>query len=397
MSAFDWLILAPRPARLVAVAFVVLRRRRRGGRRDRHQGQAMKLLMTASQINGLPVVTVRGGEDVAEVRDVIYNPEAGRLVGLTLNKRGFFSGRRKEVLPAEAIHAIGRDAVMILDDSSLTAPEDAPDDVGHPATERNVIGDDVLTEGGRSLGVVRDLALLVGSTGEVVGYQIEKAHRRPRVHPPARPAGGVRRRARGPRRHRGVRPRRPRRPRRRGRRLPSPAGAGMSDSFRQATGRKVISRASARELGAVEPSPRRRRGAPDHGRHRRPGKERPAGRLGPAERLRARRGHGGDERRPAPAGRRPGTGRRRRQAGAARQARPHRARQRARHARRRHLRSRDRGRSRCCGSATGRSPRDPCSAAGPTPSSSTPARTRLPSQRSYGSGPTRERSLPGEG
>ncbi len=134
----------------------------------------MKLLVTASRIRGLPVVTVRGGADVAEVRDVIYNPEAGRLVGLTLNKRGFFSGRRREVLPAEAIHAIGRDAVMIPDESSLTAPADAPDEVGHPATGRNVIGDDVLTEAGMSLGVVRDLALLVGSTGEVVGYQIEK-------------------------------------------------------------------------------------------------------------------------------------------------------------------------------------------------------------------------------
>lgn len=133
----------------------------------------MKLLMTASQIRGLPVVTVRGGDDVAEVRDVIYDPAVGRLVGLTLNKRGFFSGRRREVLPAESIHAIGRHAVMILDESSLTAPEDAPDDVGHPATERNVVGDDVLTEGGRSLGVVRDLALLVGSAGKVVGYQID--------------------------------------------------------------------------------------------------------------------------------------------------------------------------------------------------------------------------------
>jgi uncharacterized protein YrrD len=134
----------------------------------------VNLLMTASQINGLPVVTVRGGDDVAEVRDVIYDPEAGRLVGLTLNKRGFLSGRRREVLPAEAVHAIGRDAVMIPDESSLTAPEDAPPDVGHPATRRNVIGDDVLTEGGRSLGVVRDLVLLVGGIGEIVGYQIEK-------------------------------------------------------------------------------------------------------------------------------------------------------------------------------------------------------------------------------
>jgi uncharacterized protein YrrD len=133
----------------------------------------MKLLVTASQIGGLPVVTIRGGEDVAEVRDVIYSPEAGRLVGVTLNKRGYLAGRRREVLPAEAIHAIGQHAVMVLDQSSLVAPADAPDDVGRPATERNVLGNDVLTEGGISLGKVVDLVLVVGSSGEVVGYQIE--------------------------------------------------------------------------------------------------------------------------------------------------------------------------------------------------------------------------------
>jgi len=135
----------------------------------------MRLLMTASQIRGLPVVTVQGGEDVAEVRDVIYNPEAGRLVGVTLNKRGFLAGRSRDVLPAEAIYAIGQNAVMVLDESNLVAPEDAPEDVGHPATERNVLGDDILTEGGVSLGKVVDLVLLVGSSGEVVGYQIDKS------------------------------------------------------------------------------------------------------------------------------------------------------------------------------------------------------------------------------
>jgi len=132
------------------------------------------LLMSASQINGLPVVTVHGGEDVAEVRDVIYSPDAGRLVGLTLNKRGFFAGRRREVLPAESIHAIGRDAVMVLDESCLIPPDDAPAEVARPAVERNVIGNDVLTEAGVSLGRIRDLALTVGGSGEVVGYEIEK-------------------------------------------------------------------------------------------------------------------------------------------------------------------------------------------------------------------------------
>jgi uncharacterized protein YrrD len=135
----------------------------------------MKLLMTASQIQGLPVVTVSGGEDVAEVRDVIYSPEEGRLVGMTLNQRGFLSGRRREVLPADAIHAVGKDAVMVIDERQLSAPEVAPDDIARPATDRNVLGDDVLTEGGKSLGTVVDLVLLVGSNGEVVGYQIERS------------------------------------------------------------------------------------------------------------------------------------------------------------------------------------------------------------------------------
>jgi uncharacterized protein YrrD len=134
----------------------------------------MKLLVTASEITGLPVVTVTGGEDVAEVRDVIYSPERGSLVGLTLNKRGFLRGRRRQVLPDELIHAIGKDAVMVRDASALVEPGKAPREVGKPATDRNVLGDDVLTEGGLSLGKVRDLVLVVGSKGEVVGYEIEK-------------------------------------------------------------------------------------------------------------------------------------------------------------------------------------------------------------------------------
>jgi uncharacterized protein YrrD len=135
----------------------------------------MRLLVTGSAIRGLPVVTISGGEDVAEVRDVIYSPEAGRVVGLTLNKRGFLAGRCREVLPAETIHAIGRDAVMVDDETSLILPEDASADVGAPPSGRDVTGDEVLTEQGTSLGKVRDVVVLAGSNGEVVGYEIDTA------------------------------------------------------------------------------------------------------------------------------------------------------------------------------------------------------------------------------
>lgn len=135
----------------------------------------MRLLVTGSAIRGLPVVTIDSGEDVAEVRDLIYSPEAGRVVGLTLNKRGFLSGRRREVLPAEKIHAIGSDAVMVDNEDTLTAPDDAPDQVGETPSNRDVTGNEVLTEQGKSLGKVKDVVVLVGSAGEVVGYEIETA------------------------------------------------------------------------------------------------------------------------------------------------------------------------------------------------------------------------------
>lgn len=134
----------------------------------------MSRLVLASGLNRLPVVTISGGEDVAEVRDVVYSPEAGHLVGFTLNKRGFLRGRMKEVLPAESVAAVGPDAVMITDDDCLTSRDDAPDDVSKASSDRNVIGNDVLTERGVKLGVVTDLVVLTGRRCDVVGYRLTK-------------------------------------------------------------------------------------------------------------------------------------------------------------------------------------------------------------------------------
>jgi uncharacterized protein YrrD len=108
----------------------------------------MRSLDAGSAIPCLPVVTIAGADAVAEVRDLIHTPDTARVAGLTLNKRG----RRREVLPAEAIHAIGRDAVMVGDESSLTSPAGAPGDVGAPPSGRDVTSDEVLTEGGTNLG-----------------------------------------------------------------------------------------------------------------------------------------------------------------------------------------------------------------------------------------------------
>jgi len=132
----------------------------------------VNVLLPASKIVRLPVVAIDAGEDVAEVKDIVYSPSAGKLLGFTLNKRGFLKGRMKQVLPAEHVHAVGDAAVMIEDDACLVAPDDAPEEVAQPAGERNVLGNAVITEKGVRLGVVSDLILELGDSLAVVGYQL---------------------------------------------------------------------------------------------------------------------------------------------------------------------------------------------------------------------------------
>jgi uncharacterized protein YrrD len=130
------------------------------------------LLMRATSLVGLPVVTTSTGEDIAETRDVIYVPDRGRVAGFTLNKRGRFAGRMKNVLAIEQVHAVGRDAVMVTDAGVLDTPEGEA--AAQDAKGRNVIGNNVLTETGKQLGVVIDLIVEV-NRGDVIGYELEGA------------------------------------------------------------------------------------------------------------------------------------------------------------------------------------------------------------------------------
>jgi uncharacterized protein YrrD len=113
-----------------------------------------------------------GGDDCAEVRDVVYQGETGSLVGFTLNKRSWFGGQLPEVLPVGSIHAIGADAVMIEDPAAFVAPADAPKEIVDASLDRNVINSTVLTESGTSLGVVTDVIVAVGRHVRAVGYEV---------------------------------------------------------------------------------------------------------------------------------------------------------------------------------------------------------------------------------
>lgn len=127
----------------------------------------MNVLLRGTDIVGLVVVTL-AGDDIAEVRDVLFDAPAGQLVGFTLNKRGRFAGRMKEVLTRDQIVAVGPDAVMVQPDIDLSRAEPGGN---HDGGGGDVVGDRVMTDSGVHVGTVTDVVIDTAD-GTVVGYEV---------------------------------------------------------------------------------------------------------------------------------------------------------------------------------------------------------------------------------
>lgn len=127
----------------------------------------MSKLLRATAISGRPVVTL-DGESPFQVKDVVFDRAAGRLIGFTLRKHGFFSRSASEFLPIDEVHGLGGDAVMV---ASSEVFED--DDSGEAQNGGDVIGGRILTESGTDLGEVVEAIISTGSRMTVVGFEVE--------------------------------------------------------------------------------------------------------------------------------------------------------------------------------------------------------------------------------
>jgi uncharacterized protein YrrD len=134
-------------------------------------------LLRGADIVGLPVVTL-DGDDVAEVRDVLFDAGRGVLLGFTLNKRGRLSGRMSEVLPQAHVVAVGPHAVMVIAKHSLTDVLLADSGAQLPEPIGNVLSDRVLTDTGVVIGTVTDVVFETSSNA-VVGFEIAPDDQRP--------------------------------------------------------------------------------------------------------------------------------------------------------------------------------------------------------------------------
>jgi sporulation protein YlmC with PRC-barrel domain len=81
----------------------------------------MTLLVRARDLIGRPVVTL-DGDDVGQIRDIVYAESTGSVVGFTLAGRTMLSGPMRETLPWKHIHSVGRHAVASWRESAHREP-----------------------------------------------------------------------------------------------------------------------------------------------------------------------------------------------------------------------------------------------------------------------------------
>lgn len=125
-------------------------------------------MIYASKILGLPVISFDNGEKLETVEDIIYSDKSNSVIALLVRTGGAFS--TSQVLPFNKIRSLGEDAIIVSSADTIVNIDTVEDIHQSLKDQVNVRGKIIMTEDGKNLGVVSDLAIDPVS-GKVLGYQ----------------------------------------------------------------------------------------------------------------------------------------------------------------------------------------------------------------------------------
>ena len=122
--------------------------------------------MKATQLRGMPVVSIAGAENLGEVQDLVLNPDAQHVVAVRIKLVP--EGVVKTVSAREV--RVGHDAVTIKDPRSVA--EEELTEVEGTVDLSKLLGARALSHGGNILGHVEDVEL--DSDLNITGYELGK-------------------------------------------------------------------------------------------------------------------------------------------------------------------------------------------------------------------------------
>jgi uncharacterized protein YrrD len=130
-------------------------------------------LARASDLIGMTVVALDSATTTGEIKDVLVDPSRSLVIGFTVRGQGLLSSPLVGMLPREHVHAIGRDALMVPNAEGVVAEREGMTTLLEGQQE--VVGKEVVTQSGTSLGTINDVVLEIDeAVADVVGYEIDR-------------------------------------------------------------------------------------------------------------------------------------------------------------------------------------------------------------------------------
>lgn len=123
-------------------------------------------MMKATELRGMPVVSIAGAENLGDVQDLVLNPDAQHVVAVRI--RLLPEGVVKTVSAIDA--RVGHDAVTIKDSKSVT--EEELTEVEGSVDLSKLLGTRVLSHGGNLMGHIEEVE--IDANLIITGYEIGK-------------------------------------------------------------------------------------------------------------------------------------------------------------------------------------------------------------------------------
>lgn len=128
------------------------------------------MLIRASSVVGLKVVSLDKGETIDEVKDVIYDANAQKVIAFLINEGGWSASA--QLIPFAQVINIGDDALTIKNKAAVkNASEIKGLTAGISASNVNLQKMNVLTKSGSNLGKVSDV-IFDEKSGSVYEFEI---------------------------------------------------------------------------------------------------------------------------------------------------------------------------------------------------------------------------------
>lgn len=130
------------------------------------------MLLKASQVQGLKVVSLKEGKTINKVKDILYDPEEQRVIALLITGGGFFFSPK--VVLYQDIKKIGKDAVIIDSETVIQNATEIDEKLTEMAKGETFLTDTkIVTDEGSDLGNIQDI-YFDEATGGVEEFEVSQ-------------------------------------------------------------------------------------------------------------------------------------------------------------------------------------------------------------------------------